>query len=214
MTKIDPIIAVKDVEASSRWYQFVFGCRSMHGGKEFHILVSQDDEVLIYLHRWGEHGHPTMTDSWITPGNGLILYFRTDEIDLIRENVEKTGASFEEDIHLNPNSQKKEFSVRDLGGYYLTITEFHKYEGWNKWFQRLCSASSSSFNSKSTESESSFFWIVVTLLPKISFNSLIENTSCPFFPVMLLILFRRDFHKWPLEERSIILLGCNLCSKV
>jgi hypothetical protein len=27
MTKIDPIIAVKDVEASSKWYQSVFGCK-------------------------------------------------------------------------------------------------------------------------------------------------------------------------------------------
>jgi len=39
MIKIDPIIAVKDVEASSKWYQSVFGYRSMHGGKEFDILV-------------------------------------------------------------------------------------------------------------------------------------------------------------------------------
>lgn len=62
MTKMDPIIAVKDVEASSKWYQSVFGCRSMHGGQEFDILVSKDDEVVICLHKWGEHGHPTMTD--------------------------------------------------------------------------------------------------------------------------------------------------------
>lgn len=37
--------------------------------------------------------------------------------------------SVEEDIHLNPNSTKKEFSLRDPDGYYLTITEFHTYEG-------------------------------------------------------------------------------------
>jgi len=70
MTKTDPIIAVKDVQASSKWYQAVFGCRSMHGGDEFDIL-----------------------------------------------------------IRLNPNSRRKEFSLRDPDGCYLTITEFHKYEG-------------------------------------------------------------------------------------
>ncbi len=129
MTKMDPIIAVKDVEASSKWYQSVFGCRSMHGGKEFDILVSEDDEVLICLHKWGAHEHPTMTDSSVTPGNGLILYFRTENMDIIRQNVEKIGGSIEEDIHINPNSTKKEFSLRDPDGYYLTITEFHKYEG-------------------------------------------------------------------------------------
>jgi predicted enzyme related to lactoylglutathione lyase len=129
MTKIDPIIAVKDVETSSKWYQSVFGCRSMHGGKKFDILVSEDDDILICLHKWGEHGHATMTNPDITPGNGLILYFRTENLDLIRQNVKKIGGSIEEDIHLNPNSTKMEFSLRDPDGYYLTITEFHKYEG-------------------------------------------------------------------------------------
>jgi len=129
MTKMDPIIAVKDVEGSSKWYQSVFGCRSMHGGKEFDILVSENDDILLCLHQWGEHHHPTMTDPGITPGNGLILYFRTDNMNLIRENVEKSGGILEEDIHLNPNSGKKEFSLRDPDGYYLTITEFHRYEG-------------------------------------------------------------------------------------
>jgi predicted enzyme related to lactoylglutathione lyase len=129
MTKIDPIIAVKDVEASSRWYQSVFGWRSLHGGKEFDVLVSENDDILICLHKWEAHGHPTMTNPTITPGNGLILYFRTDSINDIRENVEKTGSRIEEDIHLNPNSTKKEFSLRDPDGYYLTVTEFHRYEG-------------------------------------------------------------------------------------
>ena len=129
MTKIDPIIAVKDVEVSSKWYQLVFDCRSMHGGKEFDIIVSENDEVLICLHKWGEHQHPTMTNSSVTPGNGLILYVRTENMNIIRQNVEKIGGFIVEDIHLNPNSTKKEFSLRDPDGYYLTITEFHKYEG-------------------------------------------------------------------------------------
>ena len=107
MTKIDPIIAVKDVEASSKWYQSVFDCRSMHGGKEFDILVSENDEILICLHKWGEHQHPTMTNPSITPGNGLILYFRTENMNVIRQNVEKIGGFIVEDIHLNPNSNEK-----------------------------------------------------------------------------------------------------------
>ena len=129
MTKIDPIIAVKDVEASSKWYQSVFDCRSMHGGKEFDILVSENDEILICLHKWEKHAHPTMANPNITPGNGLILYFRTENMNIIRQNAEKTGCFIVEDTHLNPNSRKTEFSLRDPDGYYLTISEFHKYEG-------------------------------------------------------------------------------------
>lgn len=129
MTKVDSIIAVKDVEASSEWYQSVFNCRSMHGGKEFDILVSENDEILMCLHKWGEHHHATMMNPNITPGNGLILYFRTENMNMIRQNVEKIGGFIVEDIHLNENSTKMEFSLRDPDGYYLTVTEFHKYEG-------------------------------------------------------------------------------------
>jgi hypothetical protein len=51
MTKIDPIIAVKDVKASSQWYQFVFGCKKTHGGKDFAVLEDENDEILICLHQ-------------------------------------------------------------------------------------------------------------------------------------------------------------------
>ncbi|HEY5392364.1 MAG TPA: VOC family protein [Hanamia sp.] len=127
MTKVDTIIAVKDVEASSQWYQSVLGCRSR--GQHIIILISENDEILLCLHKWGEHDHPTMKDPGITPGNGLILYFMTENLPEIRRNVEKLGYPIYENIHINPNSTKKEFSLRDPDGYYLTITEFHNYDG-------------------------------------------------------------------------------------
>ncbi len=58
-----------------------------------------------------------------------MLYFRTSNMDEIRQNVEKAGFPVEEEIYLNPNSTKMEFSLKDPDGYYITITEFHKYEG-------------------------------------------------------------------------------------
>ena len=129
MTKIDPIIAVKDINKSSNWYQSVFDCKRTHGGDGFAVLTDENGEVLICLHKWGEHEHPTMTNPNIPPGNGLIIYYKTDKLDIIRKNLEKMNYSLEEEIHLNPNSTKKEFSLRDPDGYFLTITEYHKYEG-------------------------------------------------------------------------------------
>ena len=129
MIKIDPIIAVKDVEASADWYVKIFGCKRMHGGDEFAVLVSENNEVLICLHQWGTHEHPTMANPEITPGNGLILYFKTSNLNEIRQNVEKAGWPVEEEIHLNLNSTKMEFSLRDPDGYFLSVTEYHNYEG-------------------------------------------------------------------------------------
>lgn len=129
MTKMDPIIAVKDVNESAEWYHSVLGCKRTHGGNDFAVLVDENNDVLMCLHKWGEHEHPTMVNPKITPGNGLILYYKTDHLKTIRANVEKMNYPVEADIHLNTNSGKKEFSLQDPDGYYITVTEYHKYEG-------------------------------------------------------------------------------------
>ena len=127
MMKLDTIIAVKDVEASSRWYKQIFGFKNAHGGKDFAVLVSENDEIILCLHKWGEHQHPSLTDQNIIAGNGLLLYFKTDNLEAIRKNVEKAGCIIEEELHMNPNSLKNEFSLKDPNGYFLTITEYHTY---------------------------------------------------------------------------------------
>lgn len=129
MTKMDLIIAVKDVNASSAWYEAVFGCKRTHGGDEFAVMEDEDGEVLVCLHKWGAHEHPTMADQKITPGNGVILYFKTDNIGMVRERIEKMSYTLDEDTHINPNSTKLEFSLRDPDGYYIIVTEYHKYGG-------------------------------------------------------------------------------------
>ncbi len=129
MTKIDPIIAVNDVERSTEWYRQIFGFTRDHGGDDFAVMLSENSEIVLCLHKWGEHGHPTMQNEKLSHGNGLILYFRTDKINEIRKNVGELGWGIEEDIHTNPNSKKQEFSMRDPDGYYISVTEFHKYEG-------------------------------------------------------------------------------------
>jgi catechol 2,3-dioxygenase-like lactoylglutathione lyase family enzyme len=43
------LLVVTDVEASSRWYQRLPGCRSAHGGPEYERLMS-DGELVLQLH--------------------------------------------------------------------------------------------------------------------------------------------------------------------
>jgi len=127
--KVEPILAVQDVNESSKWYQNLFDCRSIHDGNDFDILVSKEDEVILCLHKWGAHDHPTMQNPNLTPGNGLIIYFRTEHMENIRENLRGMNHDVEADIQINPNSNKKEFSVIDPNGYHLIISEFHTYQG-------------------------------------------------------------------------------------
>jgi hypothetical protein len=77
-----PLICVRDVEASSRWYQRLLNCRSAHGGTEYDRLVS-GDTLILQLHGWKvEHHHPPIGDPDLTPhGNGMLLWFELDDFD-------------------------------------------------------------------------------------------------------------------------------------
>lgn len=129
MTKLDLMIAVKDVEASSEWYRKIFGFNNAHGGNHFAVLTNKDNEIILCLHAWERDGHPTMVNQNLTAGNGLLLYFRTSDWMGVKHNLEKIGWAPEEEIHLNTNSLRQEFSFRDPDGYFITVTEFHIYEG-------------------------------------------------------------------------------------
>jgi len=57
-----------------------------------------------------------------TPGNGLLLFFCVDDFDLTLQRARSLVTRLEEDPHTNPNTQTKEFSLRDPDGYYVTIS--------------------------------------------------------------------------------------------
>jgi len=122
MVKTETIIAVKDIQQSSKFYQNLFGCESQHGGETFEILTSQGI-VMLCLHKWGEHDHPTLTDPSKENGNGLILFFRVDHLSQVFERAAQMNANIVEDIHYNENSLKNQFILRDLDNYYLIVSE-------------------------------------------------------------------------------------------
>lgn len=130
MTRLDPIIAVKNVTESNQWYKKVFGFENRHTGHEhFAILYSEEGEIILCLHQWGMHEHPSLISPLPSSGNGLLLYFCTDKIDSIKHTIDAMQWPIEEEMHLNNNSLRREFSFRDPDGYFLTITEYHHYEG-------------------------------------------------------------------------------------
>jgi hypothetical protein len=57
-----------------------------------------------------------------TPGNGILLFFRVDDFDVALQRAPSLVTRLEEESDVNPNTQTKEFSLRDPDGYYLTIS--------------------------------------------------------------------------------------------
>ena len=119
----EPIIGVRDVEKSSKWYQDLLDCKSGHGGDTFEMLQDYNGSTFLCLHKWGEHEHPTLSNPNIPPGNGLILYLTVQDLNKTWENALDLNAGIEEPKHYNPNSGREQFCLKDLDGYYLMITE-------------------------------------------------------------------------------------------
>jgi catechol 2,3-dioxygenase-like lactoylglutathione lyase family enzyme len=118
------IIGVGDVPRSFTWYQSLFGQTETAPVHDyFGQILDADGTVLLCLHEWGAHEHPSLTSpDGATPGNGLLLFFRVDDFSMALERARAIVARLEEEPHLNPNTGTSEFSLRDPDGYYVTIS--------------------------------------------------------------------------------------------
>ena len=118
------IIGVKDVASSFKWYQTLLGLPETSPAHDyFGQILDSDETVLLCLHQWGDHEHPSLTSpDKAPPGNGLLLFFRVDDFNEALERAHSLVTRFEETPHLNPNTETMEFSLRDPDGYYVTIS--------------------------------------------------------------------------------------------
>jgi catechol 2,3-dioxygenase-like lactoylglutathione lyase family enzyme len=112
------MVLAADVEASSRWYQEVLGLRSGHGGAEYEMLFDGDDFVL-QLHRLDTDEHPAIRRG---DGDGVLLWFATDQLDAASERAAARGALVAEALHENPLSRQRELWLRDLDGHLVVLS--------------------------------------------------------------------------------------------
>jgi catechol 2,3-dioxygenase-like lactoylglutathione lyase family enzyme len=118
------IIGVKDVARSFEWYQSLFGQPLTRPAHDYWgQLCDSDGTVLLCLHQWGSHEHPSLiSPERGTPGNGLLLFFRVDDFNMVLESARALVTRFEEEPHVNQNTETMEFALRDPDGYFVTIS--------------------------------------------------------------------------------------------
>ena len=126
-----PLIAVTDVEASSRWYQRLLGCRSNHGGTAHEQLVS-DGQLVLQLHSFEvEHHHGRIGNRDDRPyGNGVLLWFEVDDFNAVVKRTAEMGVQIVMPPHRNPpdgngGPNHWEYWVRDPDGYIVVVASLY-----------------------------------------------------------------------------------------
>jgi len=122
------MIAVRDVEASSRWYQELLGLRSDHGGPEYERLVA-DGVLVLQLHRRDvEHHHGAFVDETQPVGNGVLLWFgEVTDFDGVVRRAAQLGVPVVREPHRNPpggggnGPAHREVWLQDPDGYTLVV---------------------------------------------------------------------------------------------
>jgi predicted enzyme related to lactoylglutathione lyase len=121
-----PLIAVADVEATSRFYQKLLGCVSAHGGPDYERL-ERDGRLVMQLHHWQvEHHHGPIGDPALPHGNGVLLWFEVDDFDAAMQRVAELAPTIVMPKHRNPpdgdgGPNHWECWLRDPSGYTVVL---------------------------------------------------------------------------------------------
>ena len=119
-----PLIAVRDVRASRRWYQQLLGIKGMpeHEHRNSYDGMLCDGRLVLQLHAWDEEDHPNLVNADAAPpGHGVLLWFEVDDFDAAVERARSLRAKVVEEPHVNPNSGHREIWLRDPDSYVVVV---------------------------------------------------------------------------------------------
>ena len=127
-TESQTLLAVRDVEASSRWYQRLIGLRSDHGGPTYERLVD-GGALVLQLHLFeSDHHHHSIGNPDHEVGNGVVLWFgETADFDGTVARAAELGATVVLPPFRNPfegdgnGPGHREIWLKDPDGYTIVI---------------------------------------------------------------------------------------------
>jgi catechol 2,3-dioxygenase-like lactoylglutathione lyase family enzyme len=122
-----PVIAVRDVPSSSRWYSRLLGAlptsksmRSDHAHLYDRLLCG--GSLVLQLHAWDEEEHPNLVNAKeARPGHGVLLWFEVDDFDAAVKRARALRAKVLLKPFVNPAPGHREIWLRDPDGYVVVI---------------------------------------------------------------------------------------------
>ena len=122
--RAQPLIAVRDVRASSHWYSQLLGAGSLpeHPHRDLYERIFCSGELVLQLHAWDEEDHPNLVNADAAPvGHGVLLWFEVDDFDAAVNEARELRAQVVLEPHVNPRPKHREMWLRDPDGYVVVI---------------------------------------------------------------------------------------------
>ena len=122
--KAEPLIAVRNVRASSRWYQTLLASDSLpdHEHRSTYDRIYCEGYLVLQLHAWDEENHPNLVDADAAPpGHGVLIWFEVTDFNAAVQRARSLKAQIIEEPHVNPNARQKEIWIRDPDGYVVVL---------------------------------------------------------------------------------------------
>ena len=119
-----PLIAVRNVRASSRWYAELLGADALpeHEHRDLYDRITCSGQLVLQLHAWDVEDHPNLVNAGAAPpGHGVLLWFEVDDFDSAVARARSLGAEIVLEPHINPAPRHREIWLRDPDGYVVVI---------------------------------------------------------------------------------------------
>lgn len=125
--RAQPLIAVRDVMASTEWYSRVVGLKPQartkdytHGG--LYNRLMDDRGLVLQLHRWEDEDHPNLVGEHTAKhGHGVLLWFEVDDFDAAVRRAKKLKAKVVQAPHVNEAPMHREIWLEDPDGYVVVV---------------------------------------------------------------------------------------------
>jgi catechol 2,3-dioxygenase-like lactoylglutathione lyase family enzyme len=121
-----PLLAVNDVVASSKWYAKLLGLdRSSTDMKSDHAhlydRLSSNGQLVLQLHAWNEEEHPNLIRTKARVGHGVLVWFEVDDFDAVVKRAKAMKAKVLLKPHVHPAPAHREIWISDPDGYVVVI---------------------------------------------------------------------------------------------
>lgn len=119
-----PLIAVRNVTASGRWYAELLGADSLpdHEHRDLYDRITCSGRLVLQLHAWDGEDHPNLVNADAAPvGHGVVIWFQVDDFDTAVKRARRLGAEIVQGPHFNPAPRHMEIWLRDLDGYVVVV---------------------------------------------------------------------------------------------